>query len=127
MVLPVMLGLILAVVFLFTAAAPLAVGLSAVGLGISIYSFSRAVGAFDGMPAGPTLGIDPDPAGFAKGAPESRFYSDKPMAMAAGGMGFAGGFGGSIAGVPACGLTGVEFLCFVGWVIGRKNKKRRTV
>jgi hypothetical protein len=26
--------------------------------------------------------------------------------------------------ISACGLTGIEFLFFVGWVLRRKNKKR---
>ncbi|MBW2289606.1 MAG: hypothetical protein JRG90_17520 [Deltaproteobacteria bacterium] len=120
-------GMTLALVFLISVTAPLGIGLGIVGAAISIYSFSRSVGVFDGIPAGPTVEIDPDPAGFAKGAPESRFYRDKPMAMGGGGIGFAGGFGGSLSGVPACGLTGIEFLFFVGWVLGRKNEKRRTV
>jgi RHS repeat-associated protein len=47
--------------------------------------------------------------------------------LAAGGMGGStgGGFGGGIGVVPSCGLTGIEFLFFVGFVLSR-IKRRRT-
>jgi RHS repeat-associated protein len=101
----------------------LTLGLALVNLAAAAFGIARILGAFE-PPAGPDAEINPDPAGFGKGPADPRFYSDKPKAMAVSVSLVGGGGGpGGIGSVPACGLTGIEFLLFIGWVLGRKKKR----
>jgi RHS repeat-associated protein len=134
------LGMTLAIVSVALATTPLAIAVTGLGLGGAIIGFFDATGVFSsssavesisntGCDCTLTLELGPGPAESenpAGAAPPSGGdgRGDSSGAISMGGTGgFGGTFGGGFGGSPACGLTGMEFLFFVGWALGRKNKQ----
>jgi hypothetical protein len=121
-------GMTIAIILMVTTAAgmtaPILTVLTGVGLGIAIYGFGRAMGVGDSWGEE----VSPVVSEFYKGPPDpfpNWDDGDKPKGPGAGAaFAVAVGIGGagSIGGFPACGLTGIEFLVFVGWILGRKQR-----
>jgi RHS repeat-associated protein len=134
-------GMTLAIVSIATATTPLGVAVAGVGLGVAIIGFFDATGVFSSSSAVESIGntgcdctltleLGPGPAESENpsgAAPPGGGDGggDSSGAISMGGTGGLGGsFGGGFGGSPACGLTGMEFLFFIGWALGRRNKQR---
>jgi RHS repeat-associated protein len=139
-------GVVVGVISVLTSVAP------AVGLGIAVVSFfvagfslvfafsesSPSVPAVDNTGCGctPTLELNlesdtsavENPSGAAPPGSDHGGGGSSGASVSAGGGGvgggIGGGFGGGLGGSPACGLTGLEFLFFVGFILARREKRR---
>jgi hypothetical protein len=129
------------------ATTPLGVGLALFGVALGLYAFWDSINiqtpnyrapqpaTTAGCACTPTVTMGADsasadnPSGAAPAVGNNGGDSGVigQSGSSAGGLGGAGGFSGVGSGfgaIPSCGLTGIEFVWFVGLMLRRRNRKR---